>query len=175
MKVNLGCGSIQPDGWVNVDWSPCGPGVVFGDMTARLPFTEGSVDAVVAHHSLQQIRVEDLPAAFAEIRRILRPGGVLRITVPDIRAAISAWQCADHGWFPNHRDGQHIDETACAYLTWFGTNVTPLTDQVLVRLLVDAGFSEACIAVPEHTVLGPDWICDLDDRAGESIFMEAAK
>jgi predicted SAM-dependent methyltransferase len=38
---------------------------------------------IVAYHSLQMIRFDDLPRALAEPRRVLKVGGVLRISVPD--------------------------------------------------------------------------------------------
>lgn len=169
-RLNFGCGSIQPERWVNVDRLPLGQPVT-ADLLEGLPFGDDTFAGAVAHHSLQQVRVEELVAALIELRRVLAPGAILRLTVPDIRAAIAAWQTGDRRWFPND-DGSHIDIVACAYLTWFGTNVTPLTDLVLVPLLARAGFSDVSVLRMGAT-LGPPWLTELDARADESIFMEA--
>jgi len=59
----------------DVDW-------VRGDLLA-LPFEDGSFDAVTVGFGVRN--VEDLPAALAEMRRVLRPGGrvgILEITRP---------------------------------------------------------------------------------------------
>ena len=50
---------------------------VCGDARA-LPLAEGSVDVLVSNLCLQW--VEDLPAAFAGLRRVLRPGGLLLVS-----------------------------------------------------------------------------------------------
>ncbi|MCK4176751.1 class I SAM-dependent methyltransferase [Aciditerrimonas ferrireducens] len=50
--------------------------VVVAGVGEALPLAEGSVDAVVS--SLVLCSVGDLPAVVAEIRRVLRPGGVFR-------------------------------------------------------------------------------------------------
>lgn len=54
--------------------------VVQGDAT-RLPFPDGSFDAVVCSETLEHI--PDDRSAVDEIRRVLRPGGLLFLTVPN--------------------------------------------------------------------------------------------
>ena len=54
--------------------------LVQGDATA-LPFRSGSFDAVVCSETLEHI--PDDGAAVAEIRRVLAPGGLLFVTVPN--------------------------------------------------------------------------------------------
>ncbi|CAE8604631.1 unnamed protein product, partial [Polarella glacialis] len=49
-----------------------------------LPFSEASCSYVYASHFFEHLAYPNLvDAAFQEVRRILRPGGVLRIVVPD--------------------------------------------------------------------------------------------
>jgi SAM-dependent methyltransferase len=48
---------------------------------AALPFPNGCFDVIVCNHSVEHFA--DLPAALAEIRRVLAPGGLLFVSVPD--------------------------------------------------------------------------------------------
>lgn len=83
MRVNLGCGEYRQDGWTNVD---CYPGVnpdVVADATA-LPFDDGSVDAVYAGHCLEHNDPGEIPAILAEVRRVLKPGGLFCAVAPDL-------------------------------------------------------------------------------------------
>lgn len=191
-RMNLGCGTIQPDGWINVDRSAHATnGVtalpwemdefpdaqVLADVTVHLPFDDDSIDLVVMNHSLQQVPQPELHGALSRIRRVLRVDGVLRISVPDIAGAIRAWQHSDVKWFPNRTPGETLDETFTHYLTWYGTNVTPFTEASLGAALVRAGF-RLCIAVElGESRMAPfeSGVCDLDDRRNESTFVEALK
>lgn len=107
-KLNLGCGPVQPDGWVNVDgsiraWiasrlSPVDrllvllklwPATEFGKRTIvtnlrkRLPWADASVDAVYMGEVLEHFTRADGFALLQECFRVLKPGGVLRLRVPD--------------------------------------------------------------------------------------------
>ena len=53
---------------------------VVGDMQAGLDLEDASFDRVLTIHVLEHL--PDLPAALDEIRRILRPGGMLEVVVP---------------------------------------------------------------------------------------------
>lgn len=53
--------------------------VLVGD-AARLPLADGAVDLVVAYMCLHDI--DDMPAAVAEISRVLRPSGRLCLAIP---------------------------------------------------------------------------------------------
>jgi len=45
-----------------------------------IPYNDASFDVVIANHMLYH--VPDLPKALAEIRRVLRPGGLLHVLAP---------------------------------------------------------------------------------------------
>ncbi|MFI6642154.1 class I SAM-dependent methyltransferase [Streptomyces sp. NPDC050504] len=94
--ADLGCGPGHVTGWlaergaraVGVDLSPAmvelagreRPGVEFrvGDLL-DLPAADGEFAAAVALYSVIHLRPEELVAAFAEARRVLRPGGRLLV------------------------------------------------------------------------------------------------
>lgn len=82
-------------------WRPFArvPQPVCADVRA-LPFAEGSVDVVFSNLCVQW--VDDLPALFAGLRRILRPGGLLLVstfgpdTLQELREAFAAADAAPH-------------------------------------------------------------------------------
>ena len=53
---------------------------IIGDCQDRLPFDDGHFDRVVAVHVLEHL--PDLPSALNEMRRLLRPGGLLSVVIP---------------------------------------------------------------------------------------------
>jgi predicted SAM-dependent methyltransferase len=82
--LNIGCGHRYHKEWVNIDVDPAGPEVIKADITRGLPFGENSFD-VVYHSNV----LEHLPAHMGinlvrECLRVLKPGGTLRINVPDL-------------------------------------------------------------------------------------------
>jgi SAM-dependent methyltransferase len=66
--------------------------VVRGDLTA-LPFPDAAVDRVIASEVLEHIP-EDA-AAFAEIARVVRPGGRVAVTVPRYGPERICWALSD--------------------------------------------------------------------------------
>jgi SAM-dependent methyltransferase len=76
--------------------------VVRGDVTA-LPFPDGSVDRVIASEVLEH--VPDDAAAFAEIGRVLRPGGRVAVTVPRYGPERVCWALSDEY---HANEGGHI-------------------------------------------------------------------
>jgi SAM-dependent methyltransferase len=68
------------------------PGGVRADAT-RLPFSDASFDRVIASEVFEHI-VDDA-SAFAELARVLRPGGVLAVTVPAEGPEKLCWRLSD--------------------------------------------------------------------------------
>ena len=177
MRVNFGCGSVQPDGWVNVDNVDYGQAHV-ADVLGGLPFETGTVDYIVANHSLSDLDHRQLGRALSELHRILVAGGVLRILVPDLLAAFDAYQRNDRAWFPLGDDLPLIDERLCTFVGWFGTAKSQWTYGYAWRLLHDAGFisTEKAIAhLPTSLSPGGSEIATLDDREVQALIVEARK
>jgi predicted SAM-dependent methyltransferase len=73
------------------------------DITEPLPFEDGSVDWVYAEHLIEHVPLLDAISWLAEVRRILAPGGLLRITTPDLRAYAAGYLAEDDKFFARHR------------------------------------------------------------------------
>jgi len=69
---------------VNLDYSPAAPCVSYADLLGRLPVPENSSEIVYCSHFLEHIPSELVAAFLQECLRILKPGGVLRLVVPDL-------------------------------------------------------------------------------------------
>lgn len=168
-KLNFGCGSIQPDGWDNLDRMPEFKAPF--QMIFQLP--NKRYDMVVAHCSLQMNNFLDLPDLLNNIYNFMAPGGVFRISLPDIIQGFENYKAGNIGWLPNGED--NIDIRFSAWLTWYSTTKTLLTQGALTKLLTEAGFSKVVEASYKKTILSTPEIVDLDTRENECYFLEAMK
>jgi predicted SAM-dependent methyltransferase len=60
-------------------------------LEGRLPFGDNTVDNIFAGEVLEHLRVDVARRVLRESRRVLRPGGVIRICVPDLQCAIEQY------------------------------------------------------------------------------------
>jgi predicted SAM-dependent methyltransferase len=83
--LNLGCGQrfCADASWTNVDFNAADGRVIVHDLRRRLPFEDGRFDAVYHSHLLEHFTLKDGRQLIGECRRVLKPGGVLRVAVPD--------------------------------------------------------------------------------------------
>lgn len=103
MYLQYGCGLCAPDGWVNFDASPTlrlqkiplvgsllplpvrfPKNVRYGDITKGLPVKYNSCKGVYCSHVLEHLSLEDCRAAINNTYKMLAPGGIFRLIVPDL-------------------------------------------------------------------------------------------
>lgn len=89
--LNLGCGGRRHPGWTNADLTPAGPDVLAVDLRRPLPFPDDAFDAVYSSHVLEHLTPFEARGFLHEIRRVLRPGGVVRIVVPDLEGIVRGY------------------------------------------------------------------------------------
>jgi predicted SAM-dependent methyltransferase len=110
-RLHLGCGSHILPGWANIDM---GDGsiaeVIRLDLLEPLPVAAASADFIFSEHLIEHLTPEEGRRLLNECRRLLRPGAVLRISTPDLRAvaetylsgAVSDWlDPAIEDWSPS--------------------------------------------------------------------------
>lgn len=94
--VNVGCGCRIHADWLNLDLHAAAPGVIVCDLTRGLPLTDGEADVIYSAAVLEHVRRENVPAFLAECRRVLKPGGYLRLAVPDFERQAKVYlECID--------------------------------------------------------------------------------
>lgn len=82
--LNLGCGGRFHPGWINMDVSPSDPRVIPVDLSRGIPLPDASCALVYHAAVLEHFRPADALALLRDCRRVLAPGGIIRIGVPDL-------------------------------------------------------------------------------------------
>jgi SAM-dependent methyltransferase len=175
-RLNWGCGTDPEPGWVNSDIKEA-PGIdISADIRAGLPLDDASLDYAVSIHSLPELAYPDVATALRELHRVLRPDGVLRLALPDLDRAIRAYLDGDAGYFliPDD-DVRSLGGKLVVQLTWYGYSRTMFTFDFVEELLYAAGFRRVERCSYRQTSSPHAEIIELDNREGESLFVEAFK
>lgn len=88
-RLQIGAGSSKLPGWLDSDLIA---GRVYVDLTRRLPLSDASFAYVFGEHVVEHLTERQGLELFAELHRILLPGGVLRLTTPDLRKIIAIYE-----------------------------------------------------------------------------------
>ena len=65
--------------------------VVWMDLTGRLEFADASVEHVYSSHCLEHLTLAEERHVLSECLRVLQPGGVLRLVVPDLSRLVERY------------------------------------------------------------------------------------
>lgn len=90
--LNLGCGSHYNEDWVNVDFVSTGAGVIGHNLKNGIPFNDNSFEVVYHSHVLEHFTKHDGKKFLTECYRVLKPGGIIRVAIPDLQKIIEQYQ-----------------------------------------------------------------------------------
>ena len=136
MKIYLGSKNIKPVGFKTLDISPeCNPDIV-ADITDMPQVPDESCSELIASHVLEHLCWPKSFKALAEMARVLKVGGVLKIAVPDLRVLLRMMESHGMPFFAagmifgqdgeNFKDQHHFGFTA----------------EMLLQILKALGFSD---------------------------------
>ena len=114
-KVNLGSGPNPISGWTNVDYAigarlaripvlgrlvkmsgvfncDWDPSIVIANLAKRFPWADGTISVVYSSHTLEHFSKSEGHAFLSECHRILKPGGIIRIVVPDLDVLVQNYR-----------------------------------------------------------------------------------
>lgn len=93
--INLGCGGVVFPGWLNIDRDRPEAEISW-DLTQGLPFLpDGQFDAVYSEHFLEHIPRKAASRLLGDCCRMLRPGGHIRLALPDLDECIRVYRAGD--------------------------------------------------------------------------------
>ena len=92
MRIHLGCGKRNFPGWVNVDLSDYDHIHHRASIDRLVMFDDCCAELIYASHAFEYFDRAQGIQVLKEWRRVLRPGGVLRIAVPDFEALIELYR-----------------------------------------------------------------------------------
>jgi predicted SAM-dependent methyltransferase len=91
VKLNLGCFDKKLPGFINIDIRPdCNPDVVDNAFTLETIENE-SVDLIYCCHMLEHLSYQETRQALMTWNKKLKPGGTLRLAVPDLEKACALY------------------------------------------------------------------------------------
>jgi predicted SAM-dependent methyltransferase len=82
--VNIGCGKIYHEDWINYDLHPSDNNIIKCDIMNGIPLDSKTVDVVYHSNILEHLHKEKAEAFLHECHRILKPKGIIRIAIPDL-------------------------------------------------------------------------------------------
>ena len=172
-RLNWGCGQHVAPGWINSDVKD-EPGVdLVADIRQGLPLASGSIDCAVSVHALPEFSYPELVPVLEELRRVLKPGGTLRLALPDLQRGIDAYLRGDEDYFKVGKDEvSSLGGRFVVQMLWYGYSRSLFTDDFAVELLEKAGFVDVAECSFQVTASGIPEIVELDNREDESIFVE---
>lgn len=133
--LHIGCGRKNSPEFINIDAQPYAHVHVVTDNLGQLSdFEVGSVDLIYMCHVLEHIRQPLVRGVLREMNRVLKTGGVLRLSVPDFDRLIDAYRAAGNDPDAIHEQlmgGQDSD---------YNVHYLVFNRQTLSGLLWDAGF-----------------------------------
>jgi len=104
-KLQIGCGGQLRDGWLNGNYESWRKGTIFLDASKPFPVDGGQFDFVFSEHMIEHIPHDQGMRMLRECYRILKPGGVIRISTPDLQFLFNLY-------------GERKTPLADAYLKW---------------------------------------------------------
>ena len=180
--LNLGSGThpIRERGFVNVDVNPAHHPDLWLNVMHGLPFSAGTISAVVASHLLEHFYRRQVQHVLDEAWRVLRPDGVVRIVTPDLGKAVNAYRTGNRDFFLDWPDAyESLGGKLNNYLLCRDQHHLMFDFGLMQELLVTAGFCDCRQVLPDESRIFSS--AELQSmhwettRAHRSLFVEAAK
>jgi hypothetical protein len=195
LLVNVGCGPHGREGWVNIDAAPAEGVTCVRDCRTSLPLESGSARGIFTEHYVEHLDYyEEAPRFLAECLRVLEPGGLLRVIVPDGGRYMRAY--CEPGWdalrefsllvqwdpasdtrpFSTLREVLPFRtkmEVVNFHFRQMGQHQFSYDYETLEDLLVQCGFESVCQRKFQDSAL-PELAIDREFRALDSLVVEAS-
>ena len=108
-KLNIGCGKLIVKEWINIDLFNFNVpkdieknNILQQDIRQGVPFKNNTIENIYSSHFIEHLNFEQVLIFFKECFRVMNPGGIIRISCPDLRILCKKYIEKDKKFF------QHI-------------------------------------------------------------------
>lgn len=182
-KLNLACGNQRVPGFCGIDLVE-GADLRLDLARMDLPFSTSSLETVVCMSAINYFTRARAQQLVHEMHRVLRPGGVCRVGVQDMKALAERYVRDDREFFfqklPDGRDRFEGPTLGDKFVAWFygyavGTHRCEYFYDFdsLAYLFREVGFSVVERRAYRESRI--DEVGQLDNRADQMFFLEAVK
>jgi predicted SAM-dependent methyltransferase len=171
LRLHLGSGGEHKSGWVNVDLLG-DPVEVAWNLARPLPFESASAAAVFHEHLLEHLPLQAGAVLMRECHRVLKPGGLLRVGVPDAGKLIRSYG-ADRTYLETLHPGRPTAMLAVQELFYWHRHCALFDTETLCLVFQASGFPDP----REHEFgdSGLGQVPDTERRRAETLYVEARK
>jgi predicted SAM-dependent methyltransferase len=176
VRVHLACGARYLPGWINFDGPTTSQVDLKIDLRRRLPLPDHVAEMIFCEHFVEHLPYPDAVMFFLkDCLRVLRPDGVLRVSVPDAGRYLSAYAADDRPYFDKERPNTTTHMEAVNHVFRQGGQHKFAYDYAtLADLFQRAGFERVERAAFNRS-RQPWFDSDSPDRAGESLYVEGIR
>jgi predicted SAM-dependent methyltransferase len=174
--LNVGCGKKPISHMINLnyEWYPFVD--LTWDITKPLPLADSSLLGVYSEHVLEHLPFDSIPLILNDWKRVLKPGGTVRILVPDAEIYLSKYSASRSGErvrFPYH-DDQQTDMMMVNRVFRNFEHLYAYDFETLARILDSSGFVNIQ-RVNHREGRDKNLLVDSEERAEESLRVEGMK
>jgi SAM-dependent methyltransferase len=172
LQFQLGSGKTPKSGWVNIDLVG-DPVDLAWNCERRLPFGDATVDALFHEHLLEHLPLKSGLDLTLECYRLLKPGGILRVGVPDVARLLRSWLDQPSDFVESVRPGRPTPFLAVQEVFYCCGHRTMYDFETLALLCRAAGFE-----MIEQRDFGDSRLSpcpDSEHRRSGTLYVEAVK
>jgi len=134
--LHVGCGQVNDADFINIDAYPHTHVHFVRDIRSPRMWKDSDADLIYACHVFEHVERQEAPNVLRNWHRFLKPGGVLRLSVPDFDAVLRVYELS----------GRDIAEIAPplmgGQLNALDFHYSLFNRMYLQKLLIDAGFHQ---------------------------------
>jgi SAM-dependent methyltransferase len=171
-KLHIGCGNNIKPGWINIDLGDFAD--IRLDLREPMPFPDASATVIYSEHFFEHLSFEEGTRFLRESFRVLIPGGLVSIGVPDAESTLRLYASGDreewlrvrHLWHPEWCNTQM--HSVNYVFRQSGEHKYAYDFETLVAELKDCGFVN---------IRRRDWdpTLDLEARRDGTLYVDAEK
>lgn len=156
-NLHLGCGMVNHPSFINMDGQAASHIHFVRGIDKLKPFQDQTIDLIYASHCLEHFPFNKIPHILLEWKRVLKIGGILRLSVPDFDLLLDIYST----------NNQEMENIMMPLLggqnSYHNFHMTAFNQRYLTKLLKNAGFSTVQQWKPGSSYLTTfnDWSCRL--------------